>query len=244
MLCRMCLPSSRTLRITAACFPCESVCKHGLRLTPQQGGHHGWHQHPLCRGMIARSAVVHTACLCCERTSIPVRNSPPADGLTLLRVIQLWVQHHLHGAVNLTAVSLCQGPPCSADRLVSSSGWKRQCERPTRREVRDRAAPRSPPVVRAAVASRVLGWRQQCAAALELPVAKPLWLPPQQQGLFQWWEPFVSLLTQRVRLVGSTISCEAAPLDGDPASKVWRRNPHVQSFALATDQVRGQGRCV
>ncbi|MEW5303409.1 MAG: hypothetical protein WDW36_006105 [Sanguina aurantia] len=62
-------------------------------------------------------------------------------------------------------------------------------------------------------------------------------MPPTMKGLFQWWEPFVSLLTQRVRLVGSTISCEAAPLDGDPASKVWRRNPHVQSFALATDQV-------
>ena len=35
--------------------------------------------------------------------------------------------------------------------------------------------------------------------------------------------------------VGSTISCEGAPLGGDP-SAVWRQNPHVQSYVLATDQ--------
>ena len=39
-----------------------------------------------------------------------------------------------------------------------------------------------------------------------------------------------------VKLVGPTISCEGSPLDGDQKG-VWRRNPHVQSYVVATDRI-------
>jgi hypothetical protein len=40
----------------------------------------------------------------------------------------------------------------------------------------------------------------------------------------------------QVKLAGATISCEGAPLRGFSGSGVWRRTPHVQSFALALDR--------
>ena len=40
--------------------------------------------------------------------------------------------------------------------------------------------------------------------------------------------------------VGPTISCEGSPYKGN-AKGEWRANPHVQSYVLATDQVRSGG---
>jgi hypothetical protein len=50
-----------------------------------------------------------------------------------------------------------------------------------------------------------------------------------------WSRIFTERITDSVKLVGSTISCEGAPLGGDPSAE-WRQNPHVQSYVLATDQ--------
>ncbi|KAG2498860.1 hypothetical protein HYH03_003052 [Edaphochlamys debaryana] len=61
-------------------------------------------------------------------------------------------------------------------------------------------------------------------------------LPPYAQGRVHWTEPFTRKLTDEVKLVGPTISCEGSPLNGDFRGK-WRSNPHVQSFVVATDQV-------
>lgn len=54
--------------------------------------------------------------------------------------------------------------------------------------------------------------------------------------MLHWAEPFLSRLSSTVKLVGPTISCEGTPLDGDMKG-VWRRNPHVQSYVVATDRV-------
>ncbi|DBB06321.1 TPA: hypothetical protein ACH3X1_011892 [Trebouxia sp. C0004] len=51
-----------------------------------------------------------------------------------------------------------------------------------------------------------------------------------------WSRIFTDKLNDEVKLVGSTISCEGAPLGGDAESH-WRQNPHVQSYVLATDQI-------
>ena len=52
--------------------------------------------------------------------------------------------------------------------------------------------------------------------------------------------PWHRLLTQKllpdVKLVGPTINCEGSPFQGNVQAE-WRKNPHVQSFVLATDQV-------
>jgi hypothetical protein len=53
------------------------------------------------------------------------------------------------------------------------------------------------------------------------------------QDRMHWTEPFVSKLTSKVKLVGSTISCEGVLFNGG-----IRRNAHVQSYIVATDQVR------
>ena len=45
-----------------------------------------------------------------------------------------------------------------------------------------------------------------------------------------------SQLGPRVKIAGSTIGCEGVPLRGFGGSGVWRRTPHVQSFALALDR--------
>ena len=47
---------------------------------------------------------------------------------------------------------------------------------------------------------------------------------------------FTDKLSTDVKLVGSTISCEGSHAGGDP-NKELRQNPHVQSYAVATDQV-------
>ena len=57
------------------------------------------------------------------------------------------------------------------------------------------------------------------------------------QGMVSWQRLFVSKLNASTKLVGSTISCEGSPKDGNVNGE-WRTNPHVQSYILATDQVR------
>eukprot|EP00798_Chlamydomonas_sp_ICE-L_P032248 gene32248-16814_t len=54
-----------------------------------------------------------------------------------------------------------------------------------------------------------------------------------------WWYTFTRALSGDVRLVGSTISCEEIPLDGndEEGHGPVRRNAFVQSHAMATDQV-------
>lgn len=56
------------------------------------------------------------------------------------------------------------------------------------------------------------------------------------QGWYHWMSAFTSRLNEDIKLVGSTISCEGSPLHGKRSGR-WRRNPHVQSYAVATDQV-------
>ena len=51
-----------------------------------------------------------------------------------------------------------------------------------------------------------------------------------------WSKVFTDKLSKDVKLVGSTISCEGSHAGGDP-DKELRQNPHVQSYAVATDQV-------
>ena len=51
-----------------------------------------------------------------------------------------------------------------------------------------------------------------------------------------WSRLFTERLNEDVKLVGSTISCEAAYKDGN-FSNVARHIAHVQSYIMATDQV-------
>eukprot|EP00879_Flechtneria_rotunda_P012042 GHRR01012577.1.p1 GENE.GHRR01012577.1~~GHRR01012577.1.p1 ORF type:complete len:347 (+),score=93.53 GHRR01012577.1:547-1587(+) len=62
------------------------------------------------------------------------------------------------------------------------------------------------------------------------------YLPAYARGYVHWMSAFTSKLSGNVKLVGSTISCEGSPLHGQQTGK-WRHNPHVQSYAVATDQV-------
>jgi hypothetical protein len=56
------------------------------------------------------------------------------------------------------------------------------------------------------------------------------------QGHVHWTDVLISKLNDIVKLVGPTINCEGSPLHGD-MNGVWRKNPHVQSYLVATDQV-------
>lgn len=56
------------------------------------------------------------------------------------------------------------------------------------------------------------------------------------QVSIHWSRIFVSRLTDGVKLVGSTISCETAYHKGDSSQKA-KHYPHVQSYIAATDQV-------
>jgi hypothetical protein len=49
-----------------------------------------------------------------------------------------------------------------------------------------------------------------------------------------WTEAFTNKLKDHVKLVGSTISCEGAPVNGNAAAE-WRGNPAVSPHAWATD---------
>ena len=55
-----------------------------------------------------------------------------------------------------------------------------------------------------------------------------------QPDPMHWTEAFTSKLKDNVKLIGSTISCEGAPLNGNAAAE-WRGNPAVSPHAWATD---------
>jgi hypothetical protein len=65
--------------------------------------------------------------------------------------------------------------------------------------------------------------------------AKAGWWLPVQAGL-HWSKLLTARLGPRVKLVGSTISCEPA-WEGGNFANPRRQNPHVQSYLMATDQV-------
>jgi hypothetical protein len=58
------------------------------------------------------------------------------------------------------------------------------------------------------------------------------------QGEMHWSRVLLKKLNSKVKLVGATISCQGAPLHGDGSipKDQWRKNPHVQSYLVATDQ--------
>ena len=63
------------------------------------------------------------------------------------------------------------------------------------------------------------------------------YLPPyvtSQSNPIHWTEAFTSKIKGQVKLVGSTISCEGAPKEGNAAGE-WRGNPAVSPHAWATD---------
>lgn len=60
-------------------------------------------------------------------------------------------------------------------------------------------------------------------------------IPPYAQNQTRWQDLMVGKLSESVRLVGPTISCEGSPYKGDVQGE-WRSNPHVQSYVLATDR--------
>ena len=49
-----------------------------------------------------------------------------------------------------------------------------------------------------------------------------------------WTEVFTKKLQGKVKMVGSILSCEGAPKDGNAAGE-WRGNPYIRSHAWATD---------
>lgn len=61
-------------------------------------------------------------------------------------------------------------------------------------------------------------------------------IPPYAKNNTRWQDLLINKLTDKVKLVGPTISCEGSPYQGNGAGE-WRTNPHVQSYVLATDQV-------
>lgn len=60
---------------------------------------------------------------------------------------------------------------------------------------------------------------------------------PYARKFTSWQRLLTDRLSDRVKVVGPTISCEGSP-PGGRVTEVWRVNPHVQSYVLATDQVR------
>ncbi len=58
-----------------------------------------------------------------------------------------------------------------------------------------------------------------------------------QKEVPAWHKRLTERLAGDVHMVGPTISCEGTPRDGGPAAE-WLSLPHVQSHAIAVDQVR------
>ena len=52
-----------------------------------------------------------------------------------------------------------------------------------------------------------------------------------------WTQIYTNRLGRKVKLVGSTINCQPVWWQSDPANEM-RHNPHVQSYVMATDQVK------
>lgn len=61
-------------------------------------------------------------------------------------------------------------------------------------------------------------------------------LPAYLWGKVRWQDIFISRLSDSIKLVGPTISCEGSPKDGD-VNGTWRTNPHVQSYVVVTDKI-------
>ncbi|KAK9787128.1 hypothetical protein WJX73_004056 [Symbiochloris irregularis] len=61
-------------------------------------------------------------------------------------------------------------------------------------------------------------------------------LPPYWPDTLHWSHVLTGKLTDKVKIVGATISCEKCWLGGNTQSTL-RHNPHVQSYFMATDQV-------
>lgn len=61
------------------------------------------------------------------------------------------------------------------------------------------------------------------------------YIPVYLQHVMQWTNAFTSMLSETIKLVGTSISCERAYWENDMDQRS-RHNPHVQSFALATDR--------
>eukprot|EP00201_Polytomella_parva_P021493 CAMPEP_0175041996 /NCGR_PEP_ID=MMETSP0052_2-20121109/2277_1 /TAXON_ID=51329 ORGANISM="Polytomella parva, Strain SAG 63-3" /NCGR_SAMPLE_ID=MMETSP0052_2 /ASSEMBLY_ACC=CAM_ASM_000194 /LENGTH=447 /DNA_ID=CAMNT_0016304677 /DNA_START=295 /DNA_END=1638 /DNA_ORIENTATION=- len=60
-------------------------------------------------------------------------------------------------------------------------------------------------------------------------------MPSYVRNTIRWTEPFIQMLDSNVKLVGPAINCEGTSLIRE-SSAPWRANPHVQSYAIATDQ--------
>lgn len=60
-------------------------------------------------------------------------------------------------------------------------------------------------------------------------------VPTYSQGAKRWHEHMTSRITDKVKVVGATINCEAAYWE-NKLEGTARKNPHVQSYAMATDQ--------
>ena len=54
-----------------------------------------------------------------------------------------------------------------------------------------------------------------------------------------WHKKLTGRFDNDTRMVGPIISCEGTPYQGDP-DREWRVVPHVQSHAIAVDQVRAR----
>lgn len=59
---------------------------------------------------------------------------------------------------------------------------------------------------------------------------------PYARAQTSWQRLLTDRINDTVKVVGPTISCEGSP-PGGRVTEVWRVNPHVQSYVLATDQV-------
>lgn len=110
---------------------------------------------------------------------------------------------------------------------------------PARPHARPPAGPHSPQLAGAACARERPPLTPPCSPHTRPPPPPVALLPPfpcspPAQGQLHWAAPLLSRLSPSVKLVGPTISCEGSPLDGDQAG-VWRTNPHVQSYVVATD---------
>lgn len=57
------------------------------------------------------------------------------------------------------------------------------------------------------------------------------------QADVHWTSLYTQRLNKDVKLVGSTINCQPIHFHSNPANEM-RQNPHVQSYLVATDQVR------
>jgi hypothetical protein len=61
------------------------------------------------------------------------------------------------------------------------------------------------------------------------------YMPSYLSGHLSWTQAFVAILDDQVKLAGPSINCEKANWKADPSQRT-RHNPHVQSYAVATDR--------